>query len=66
MSQKDWLFALLEAVCWYFFVYILLYSIKNPVSLWKSSLLLIVLAYTAACLCPIIRYSYSWQNMFKK
>jgi hypothetical protein len=48
-----------NAVIWFFFVYYLLYSIKNPVNLWTSSLVLLILAYAGTITCP-------WFRMFAK
>jgi len=59
MDKKEGLMYVVEAVIWFFFVYYLLYSIKNPVNLWVSALILLVLAYAGTITCP-------WFRMFTK
>ena len=51
MNIKDWLLAGVEVVVWYGFIYYALYSIKNPVNLFVSALILLVLAYLGTILC---------------
>lgn len=59
MDSKYWSWMIGEAVLWYFFMYYLLYSIKNPTNLWLSALILLVLGYLGTLTCP-------WLRMFTK
>ncbi len=66
MKTIDWLWAGIESVLWYSFIYYLLYSVKNPVNLWQSSLVLLVLSYLAIMACPWVRHSNAWKKMWGK
>jgi hypothetical protein len=71
MKGKFWLLALLEGVIWYFFFLYLLYSIKNPVDIAVSALVLLVLVYLAMLACPVLECPWinrmrPWKTMWKK
>lgn len=66
MKIKDLSLAIVEAGLWLCFIYYLLYSIKNPVDLWESAVILLVTAYLAAWACPLVRNSGSWRRTFGK
>ncbi len=66
MKPKDWFLAIVEAALWYWFTYYLLYSIKNPVELWQSALVLLVTAYLAVLVCPWVRHTDAWRKMTGK
>lgn len=55
MTQKEWLMAVVEAVLWYVFIYVLLYSLKNEVNLYLASLVLLVVGYVATITCPWVQ-----------
>ena len=63
MNKKDWLLAGLEAVIWYLFIYYALYSVKNPVNLRVSALVLLVLAYVGTIACPWFRRTKAFREM---
>ncbi|HJO14642.1 MAG TPA: hypothetical protein QGG70_01170 [Candidatus Pacearchaeota archaeon] len=58
MKKENLMYAI-EAVIWFFFIYYFLYTIKNPVNLWVSALILLVLGYIGTITCP-------WFVMFTK
>ncbi len=64
MKTKNLFWGVVEAVIWFTFIYYLLYAIKNPVELWKASLILLVLMYLGMASCPWIRNSDAWKKMF--
>lgn len=66
MKTTDWVRAIVEAVIWFFFIYYFLWSVRNPVNLWESALILIVLAYAAALVCPWLRHTTAWRRMTGK
>ncbi|HKL16773.1 MAG TPA: hypothetical protein VJ900_00155 [Patescibacteria group bacterium] len=35
---------LIQFIIWYFFIYLWLYTIKNPVNLWLNSFLILIIA----------------------
>ncbi|NOY15238.1 MAG: hypothetical protein GXP43_03405 [bacterium] len=63
MKAETWFWGIVEAVLWYGFIYYLLYSIKNPVELWKSALVLMVLSYLAILACPWFRQTDAWKRL---
>ena len=66
MNAKDWFLAGVEAVVWYVFIYYALYSIKNPVNLFVSALILLVLAYIGTISCPWFRRTEAFKKMLEK
>lgn len=66
MSTKNWVMAIVEAVLWYLFIYYLLWSVKNDVSVAQSALILLALAYAASISCPWFRNSGGWLRLWKK
>ncbi len=66
MKAKDWFWAIVEAVIWYVFFYYLLYAIKNPVDLWQSALVLLVLVYLGMIACPWVHNTLAWKRMVGK
>jgi multisubunit Na+/H+ antiporter MnhF subunit len=66
MKTKDRFLAVVEAVIWYCFIYYLIYAIKNPVELWQSALVLLILAYLGTILCPWMQNSDAWKRMLGK
>lgn len=66
MSAKNFLLAVVEAILWYGFLSYALYSLKNPVNLYQSALVLLVLGYLAAWACPLVRNSSGWRRTFDK
>ncbi|GBE19472.1 MAG TPA: hypothetical protein ENG87_03055 [Candidatus Pacearchaeota archaeon] len=63
MNTKDWLLAGVEVVAWYGFIYYLLYSIKNPVNLYVSALILLALVYIGTLSCPWFRRTEAFKKM---
>ena len=66
MDTKDWFFAVVEAVIWFAFIYYALYSIKNPVNLFMSALILLVLAYIGTLTCPWFRKTQAFKELIAK
>jgi len=65
MKSIDWLWAGIESVLWYTVIYYSLYSIKNPVILWQSAFILLVLSCLAVIACPWVRNSNAWKEMWQ-
>ena len=63
MNTKDWLLAGFEAIVWYGFIYYLIYAIKNPVNLYTSALILLVLAYIGTISCPWFRRTKAFKEL---
>ncbi len=66
MKLKDWLLSGVEAIVWYAFIYYALYSIKNPVDLRVSALILLVLAFLGTIACPWFRRTQAFKEMVKE
>lgn len=66
MSIKDWIFAGVEAIFWYGFLYYFLFSIKNDVNLFQSALVLLLFCYVAIIFCPWVRHTSAWKELFNK
>ena len=66
MDAKDWSLAVFEAIIWYGFIYYFLYSIKNPVNLYVSALVLIVLIYIGTISCPWFRRTQAFKELVKQ
>ncbi len=66
MKTKDWLLAGFEAIVWYVFIYYFIYTIKNPVNLYVSALVLIILAYLGAITCPWFRKTKAFKELVKR
>jgi hypothetical protein len=62
MNLTNKFFAVVEAGLWYLFAYYALYAVRNPISIGKSALILIALAYGASVACPLIRNSSGWRR----
>lgn len=66
MNTKDWFLTGVETLAWYGFIYYTLYSIKNPVNLFVSALVLLALAYIGTITCPWFRKTEAFKKMLKK
>jgi len=66
ITTENWFLAIVEAMLWYGFIYYLLYSIKNPVNLAQSALILLIIAYVATLACPWFRNTDAWKRMLGK
>lgn len=66
MKIKEWFLLIVEVASWFAFLYYFLYSIKNPVDLIQSALVLLALMYIALIACPWIRNSCGWKSMWQK
>ena len=66
MKKGDILRGILEAIIWYVFIYYFLYVLKNPVDLWLSTLILLVLMYAGVSVCPWVRNTCGWRRMMGK
>ena len=66
MKKKDRMLMGIEAVVWYGFVYYALYSIKNPVNLFASALILLTLAYIGTVSCPWFRRTKAFKELLRK
>ncbi|MFH1643783.1 MAG: hypothetical protein ABIA74_01270 [bacterium] len=66
MKTVDWLFSILEAILWYGFIYLFIFTIKNPVNLWLNSFILLILLYVASISCPWFRNTDAWKKLWKK
>lgn len=66
MKKSVWIWGIIEAVIWYGFIYYLLYSLKNPVDLWFSSLVLLILVFAGTMACPWVHNSSAWRRMVGK
>lgn len=66
MRLKNLLLGIVEFALWYWFIYFALYTIKNPVDLVGSALILLVTAYLAAWACPLVRNSDGWRRTWGK
>lgn len=64
MNTKQWMFAIVETVIWYAFIYYFLYSLQNDVTLWLSALILLGLAYLGTVTCPLVHESKAWKRMW--
>ena len=65
MKLMDRLLLVVEAAAWYFFFFYLVFSIKMPVNLYYSSLILLALFYIASVSCPWLRNTDAWKKMWK-
>ena len=63
MNAKDWVLTGVEVITWYGFIYYMLYSIKNPVNLFASTLVLLVLAYVGTISCPWFRRTSAFKEL---
>lgn len=66
MKTNDLLRGVSEAIIWYVFIWYFLYVLKNPVELWLSALILLVLMYAGVLVCPWIRHTTGWRKMTGK
>ena len=66
MNTKDWFLVIVELVVWYGFIYCVLYAIKNPVNLYFSALILLVLAYIGTVSCPWFRKTKAFKKLVKE
>lgn len=63
MKTENWLWAVVEAGLWYGVIYYSLYSLKNPVNLGLSALIIMGLSYLAVLVCPWFRQTDAWKRM---
>lgn len=64
MAIHHLLLGVVEAVCWYFFFWYLVGTIRKPErNLWVASLVLLVLFYSAFAACPWLRHTDFWNNL---
>ncbi|MFC1842508.1 hypothetical protein ACFLYU_02525 [Candidatus Dependentiae bacterium] len=66
MTKKEYGFGFLEAIFWFLFIYVLIYSIKKDVNLFVMSFVLLALMSAATMFCPLIRETDAWKKLFKK
>ena len=66
MDTKDWFLIGVEIIAWYGFIYYTLYSIKNPVNLFTSAVILLALAYIGTISCPWFRRTEAYKKMLGK
>ena len=66
MKTKNWFLVIFEAIVWYGFVYYLLYSIKNSVNLYISSLVLLTLIYVGTISCPWFRNTKAFKKIIEE
>ena len=64
--KKERPYVVLEVIVWYAVLVYFLYVIKNPVNIYVSGLVLLVLIYLACVLCPVFRYSTGFRRMLGK
>jgi len=64
MTIKNWIFAGIEAILWYAFIYGIFYTIKNDVNLYVASFIILVIAYAASISCPWFRNTDAWKRLF--
>ncbi|MBW2985410.1 hypothetical protein KY313_02030 [Candidatus Woesearchaeota archaeon] len=65
MKRSDWTLSIVEAIIWFFFLYYLLFSIKNEVNLWMSAFILLVLAYVGTITCPWFRNTAAYKKLMR-
>jgi hypothetical protein len=66
MKPMDIFLAFVEAGLWIFVTYYFLYSIKNPVDVFQSAVIIVAFTYLACWACPMIRNSCGWRRMTGK
>lgn len=66
MNVKDWLLTGVTTIIWYGFIYYVLYSIKNPVNLFVSALVLLALIFVGTISCPWFRRTKAFKELIKK
>ncbi len=66
MTTKNIFWAIIEAVIWYVFICYFLYTTQNPVDIYASGLILLVLAYAGMMACPWVRSTAAWRKMLGK
>lgn len=66
MKKSDIFRGIIEAIIWFVFTWYLLYVLKNPVELWSSALILLVLMYAGVLVCPWVRHTIGWRKMIGK
>jgi len=66
MKPMDIFLAFIEAGLWIFVTYYFLYSIKNPVDVFQSAVIIVAFSYLACWACPMIRNSCGWRRMTGK
>lgn len=66
VKKREKPFMILEALVWYIFIVYFLYSLKNPVNIYISGLILLTLGYVGCLLCPIFRYSTGFRRLMGK
>ncbi|GEM_PF-1733161 len=66
MKPKDIFLGIIEACLWIFVMYYFLYSIKNPVDVFQSAVIIVAFSYLACVCCPMIRNSCGWRRMTGK
>lgn len=63
MAKKNLIWWIIEAIIWYVWLYYFLFSIKNPVDIAASALILLVLAYLGTLACPWFRNTEAWRKL---
>jgi len=66
MTSKNIFWAIVEALIWYIFIYYFLYTIKNPVDIYSSSLILLAIMYVGMLANPWVRNTASWRKIIGK
>ena len=64
MVLRDWLLSLCEGLSWFLFFYYLIYSIKYPVILWQSALILVFFVYIIGLFRPVIKFTDIWKTIW--
>ena len=65
MNAMQIITAVLEAVLWYFFLWVALDAVRNKRNIWIASLCLLVLGYLAFIACPWIRETRAWEQLMQ-
>ncbi len=63
---KNFIWWLIEITIWYFFFYIMIYSLKNTVSIGWVSLILVFLASFGIFASPLTRHLSIWNKVLDK
>ncbi|OHA45829.1 MAG: hypothetical protein A2541_01410 [Candidatus Taylorbacteria bacterium RIFOXYD2_FULL_36_9] len=63
---KNTFWWVIEVLVWYFFFYLILYSIKNEVSIGGMALLLVLLASFGIFASPLSRHLSIWNKVLDK
>ena len=62
---KEWSFGVAEAALWYAFVGFALDTLRTGRKLWWASLVLLALFYAAFLVCPWVRDTDAWRQLWR-